>query len=258
MSLWTKIFTMFRARAHQAGEAVVDANALRILDQEIRDASEALRKSRDDLTTMMAQRKLSQGKVVPKQQKCAEYSGFIEQLLHRGDESLAREVAQKLADLETETESDLQLLAQYDHNIDTLKKSILQAENTIARLKQQVDSVKATENVQRAQAAIASQHSGTNTALRTATDSLERIKQKQLERAAKFDAAKELEQLGSDGDLKAKLAKAGLLEDHSSADSVLARFKARPAQIGVEHSAKITPLQLENVKAKSSHTTDEQ
>ncbi len=246
MSLWGKIFTMFRARANDLGEAVVDANALRILDQEIRDASEALRKSRDDLTTMMAQRKLSFNKVQPKQNKIAEYSGFIEQLLDRGDETLAREVAQKLADLERETEADEALLLQYDSNIETLKKSILQAESTISRLKQQVDSVKATENVQRAQAALATQHSGTNTALRTATDSLERIKQKQLERAAKFDAAKELEHFGGDHDLKAKLAQAGLLEDHSSADSVLARFKARPAL-----GAPATPLRLDLDQSKS-------
>ncbi len=244
MSLWRKIFTMFRARATEAGEAVVDANALRILDQEIRDASEALRKSRDDLTTMMAQRKLSFNKVQPKQNKIAEYSGFIEQLLDRGDEALAREVAQKLADLERETEADVQLLGQFDSNIEILKKSILQAEGTISRLKQQVDSVKATENVQRAQAALASQHSGTNTALRTATDSLERIKQKQLERAAKFDAAKELEHFGGDHDLQAKLATAGLLENSSSADSVLARFKTRASL-----SASTAPLRLDKPSA---------
>lgn len=241
MSMWNKIFTMFRGTVHQAGEAVVDANALRILDQEIRDASEALRKSRDDLTTMMAQRRLSFDKVQPKQKKIQEYSGYIEQLLAKGDETLALEVAQKMAELETETAADAQLLGQYDSNIDTLKKSILQAESTISRLKQQVDSVKATENVQRAQAAIASQSSGSNAALRTATDSLERIKQKQAERAAKFDAAKELEHMGNDGDLKARLAKAGLLEDRSSADAILARFKAKPALAAPVSSA---PLQL--------------
>jgi phage shock protein A len=241
MSMWNKIFTMFRGTVHQAGEAVVDANALRILDQEIRDASEALRKSRDDLTTMMAQRRLSFDKVQPKQKKIQEYTGYIEQLLAKGDEALALEVAQKMAELETETAADAQLLGQYDQNIETLKKSILQAESTISRLKQQVDSVKATENVQRAQAAIASQNSGSNAALRTATDSLERIKQKQAERAAKFDAAKELENLGNDGDLKARLAKAGLLEDRSSADAILARFKAKPA---LAAPVSTTPLQL--------------
>jgi phage shock protein A len=244
MSMWTKIFTMFRGAASEAGQSVVDANALRILDQEIRDASEALRRSRDDLTTMMAQRRLTFDKLAPKQKKIAEYSGYIEQLLTKGDETLAREVAQKLAELEGETAGDATLLGQYDANIDTLKKSIVQAESTIARLKQQVDSVKATENVQRAQAAIASRHSGSNAALRTATDSLERIKLKQSERAAKFEAAKELENLGGDSDLKAKLANAGLLEDSSSADAVLARFKARPA-LAAPAAAAALPLAVE-------------
>jgi len=225
----SKIFTMFRGAAHQAGEAVIDANALRILDQEIRDASTALRKSRDDLTTMMAQRKLTFDKLGPKQRKIAEYGGYIEQLLSKGDEALALEVAQKLSELEGDAAQDEQLLGQYDANIDSLKKSIIQAESSIGRLKQQVDAVKATENVQRAQAAIASRHSGSNTALRTATDSLERIKQKQAERSAKFDAAKQIENLGGDQDLKSRLASAGLLEDSSSASAVLARFKARPA-----------------------------
>ena len=161
MSLWNKIFTMFRGAATEAGEAIVDKNAIRILDQEIRDSSEALRRSRDDLAKMMAQRKLAADKVKPKQDKINEYTGFIEQLLARGDEALAREVAEKLAVLESDGIQELETIKQYDANIDVLKKSIIKAESTIARLKQQVDSVKATENVQRAQAAIAARHSGT-------------------------------------------------------------------------------------------------
>lgn len=231
MSLWNKIFTMFRGAATEAGEAIVDKNAIRILDQEIRDSSEALRRSRDDLAKMMAQRKLAADKVKPKQDKINEYTGFIEQLLARGDEALAREVAEKLAVLESDGIQELETIKQYDANIDVLKKSIIKAESTIARLKQQVDSVKATENVQRAQAAIAARHSGTNSALRTAADSLERIKAKQLENAARIDAAAQLEHMDSDQDLKAKLASAGLLEDRSSADSVLARFKSKNAAL---------------------------
>lgn len=231
MSLWNKIFTMFRGAATEAGEAIVDKNAIRILDQEIRDSSEALRRSRDDLAKMMAQRKLAAGKVKPKQEKINEYTGFIEQLLARGDEALAREVAEKLAVLESDGLQELETIKQYDVNIDTLKKSIVKAESTIARLKQQVDSVKATENVQRAQAAIAARHSGSNSALRTAADSLERIKAKQLEHAARIDAAAQLEQLDGDQDLNAKLAAAGLLEDRSNADAILARFKNKNAAL---------------------------
>lgn len=227
MGLWNKIFTLFRGAATEAGQAVVDKNAIRILEQEIRDASEALRKSREDLTKMMAQRKLAWDKLAPKQAKVQEYGGYIEQLLARGDEALAMEVAEKLAALEADMVQEAQLIQQYDANIETLKKSILKAESTITRLKQQVDSVKATENVQRAQAAIAAQSSGANSALRTAADSLERIKAKQAETAARIDAAQQLEQLDGDSDLKSRLARAGVLEDQSSANAVLARFKAK-------------------------------
>lgn len=224
MGLWNKIFTLFRGAATEAGQAVVDKNAIRILEQEIRDASEALRKSREDLTKMMAQRKLAWDKLAPKQAKVAEYGGYIEQLLARGDEALAMEVAEKLAALESDMTQEAGLVQQYDANIETLKKSILKAESTIGRLRQQVDLVKATENVQRAQAAIAAQSSGANSSLRTAADSLERIKARQAETAARIDAA---QQLDSDSDLKSRLARAGVLEEQSSAKAVLARFKAK-------------------------------
>jgi len=231
MSLWNKIFTMFRGAATEVGQTVVDANALRILDQEIRDASTALARSREDLTKLMAQRRLVGDKLQPRQNKIAEYSSYIEQLLAKGDEALAGEVAQKLAALETETAQDASLAAQYDSNIETLKQSILKAESTIARLRQQVDSVKATENVQRAQAALASRYAGNNSALRTAADSLERIKARQAETAARISASQEVEALTGDSDLNAKLAKAGLVDDSSSGAAVLARFKAKNAAL---------------------------
>ena len=116
MGLWNKIFTLFRGAATEAGQAVVDKNAIRILEQEIRDASEALRKSREDLTKMMAQRKLAWDKLSPKQAKVQEYGGYIEQLLGRGDEALAMEVAEKLAALEADMVQEAQLIQQYDAN----------------------------------------------------------------------------------------------------------------------------------------------
>ena len=62
MSLLQKILTLFRGTAHEAGQAVVDANALKILDQEIRDAGNELVRSKEELTKVMAQRQLLAGK----------------------------------------------------------------------------------------------------------------------------------------------------------------------------------------------------
>ncbi len=44
-------------------QAVVDANALRILDQEIRDADTALGKARDDLAGLVARRRILEKEV---------------------------------------------------------------------------------------------------------------------------------------------------------------------------------------------------
>ena len=44
MNVWAKMITALRGGAHEMGEAVVDGQALRILDQELRDAAEEVRK----------------------------------------------------------------------------------------------------------------------------------------------------------------------------------------------------------------------
>lgn len=81
-----------------------------------------------------------------------------------------------------------------------LRKAVTQAEGNIKHLKQQVDTVKATESVQKAQQAVAQRYGGSQSKLHTAVESLERIKQKQAERAAKMEAAAELASTGNPDD----------------------------------------------------------
>lgn len=231
MSILQKILTLFRGAATEAGQAVVDKNAIRILDQEIRDAQNELLKSRDDLTKIMAQRNLADRKLEDKRKKAAEYEGYIRGALAKNDEALARDVANKLAPVESEIANDRQMIGGYDDSIRTLQGAIRQAEGNLARLKQQVDTVRVTESVQRAQSAIAARHSGTNSKMRTALDSLERVKERQLEQAARLDAAHQLASTDGDSELKSRLAKAGLLEDAGTADSILDRFRATEATI---------------------------
>ena len=52
MSMLTKLSALFRGTAHDAAQSVVDQNALKILDQEIRDADTSQGKARDDLAVM--------------------------------------------------------------------------------------------------------------------------------------------------------------------------------------------------------------
>ena len=59
MSIWAKVATAIRGGVNEAGEAIVDNQALRILDQEIRDADNELINSKEALTSIIAKRKLA-------------------------------------------------------------------------------------------------------------------------------------------------------------------------------------------------------
>ena len=228
MNVWSKLLTALRGGANEAGEALVDSQALRILDQEIRDADQELRKSKEALAEIMARQKLAAERADATAAKVAEYESYALKALEAGNESLAQEVAQKIANLENDLVVEREQADGFAASVAQLRKAVTQAEGNFKHLKQQVDTVKATESVQKAQQAVAQRYGGSQSKLHTAVESLERIKQKQAERAAKMQAAAELASTGSPDDaLDAKLREAGIVAGSTSADNVLARLKDR-------------------------------
>jgi len=227
MSIWAKVATAIRGGVSEAGEAIADNQALRIMDQEIRDADNALRKSKDALTSIIAKRKLADKKTAGLKTSLTEYEGYAMEALDKGDEALATEIAEKLAGLETELMGEEGIAKSFADSEAQLRKSVSQTEANLKRLKQQVDTVKATEIVQKSQAAVAARHSGAGSSMRSALDSLERLKTKQAERAARFEAASEIAESTEEVSLDAKLKAAGIVGGGASGGDVLARLKAK-------------------------------
>ena len=229
MSIWAKVATAVRGGVNEAGEAIVDNQALRILDQEIRDADSDLNKSKVALTEIIAKRKLADKKVESVKSSLAEYEGYAMEALKKGDETLAVEISEKIAGLETELSGEDGLAKSFSDSEAQLRRAVSQTEGNLKRLKQQVDTVKATEKVQRAQAAVAARNSGSDSSMRSAVDSLERLKTRQAERAAKFEAANELAESTEEVSLEAKLKAAGIVDGGASGSDVLARLKEKQA-----------------------------
>ncbi|MEM1142153.1 MAG: PspA/IM30 family protein [Pseudomonadota bacterium] len=227
MNIWAKMMTALRGGVNEAGEAIVDSQALRILDQEVRDAAEELKLSRDGLAEILAHQKLAEEKSESLVAKIEEHEGYAIQALDKGDTALARDVAEKIADMENQLTHEQESVAGYKKQADDLRAAINQTEQNLKRIKQQVDTVKATENVQRAQAAVAERHSGSNSKMRTAMDSLERIKEKQALNAARMNAARDLADESSSETLQTKLEQAGIAPSGASADEVLDRLRAK-------------------------------
>lgn len=232
MNVWAKMITALRGGVNEAGEAIVDTQALRILDQEIRDAGDELNESKNSLAEIMARHKLSQEKASRIENLVAENEGYALQALGKNDEALATEVAEKIASLENQLATEQATGTGFKESADRLREAVNQAEHNIRHLKQQVDTVKAVDNVQRAQAAVAERFSGSNSKLRTAMDSLERIKEKHALQDAKNSAAQELAGEVPDTSLTRKLQEAGIAAKGKQASEVLARLKARQEQTG--------------------------
>ena len=226
MNIWSKMITALRGGVNEAGEAVIDAQALRILDQEIRDASEELNKSRDGLASIIAQQKLAEENATSLKADIKKNETFIIAALEKNDNSLAEEVATRVANFENKLESELDASNRFKEQANVLRESINTAELQIKQLKQQTETVKATEAVQRAQKVVAQRHSGSNSKLRTALDSLDRIQERQKLDSAKMSAAHELSQESGTSSLDQKLEAAGIT-GASKAQDVLDRLKSK-------------------------------
>jgi phage shock protein A len=224
MSVWSKLITAVRGGINETAEAVVDSQALRILDQEIRDAKEELRRSDHSLTQIMAKRKLANQKAASLQSSIKEYEGHAITANEKGDQQLALDCAQKVVELRGQLETEQQYADQFAQSERTLRQNISQAKNNLRRMEQQVDMVKATESVQKAQVAVSSRHLGANAKMKTAAESLNRIQERQQERQAELEAASELAADESGSELDKRLRNAGISGGHASADDELARI----------------------------------
>ena len=225
MKILEKLITALRGGATEVGESIIDSNALRILDQEVRDASEALRESKNSLAEIMARQKLAEEKRKNLQAKIAEHEGYAVKALEKGDEALATEVAEKIAEFENQAAVEDEAAQGYAKHAAQMRAAIQQTERDLKRMKQQVDTVKATDSVQRAQSAVAERHSGSDSKMRTALDSLERIKEQQALAGAKMAAANELAKETSEDSLQEKLQAAGIAPNAHRTDDILARLR---------------------------------
>lgn len=234
MSIWSKLFTLGRAGAHEATASVVDANALRILDQEIRDADTAQGKARDDLAKLVARRRMLETEVESFRAQGEKYMASAKLAMDKGNMDLARQVAERIADLEQQINLKVPQIEEMRAAEQQLLETVRTTDRKIEQLRREVEIVKVNESVQKAQASVASRGAGAGNKLGSAADSLARIRERQAIRGEQIRAAGELEDMRTGADLDEKLRLAGILPGQSSADDILARLSAPAPQLQIE------------------------
>ncbi|MCP4486545.1 MAG: PspA/IM30 family protein [Gammaproteobacteria bacterium] len=227
MNVIKKLLTSLRGGARELGEAIVDTQALRIFEQEIEDSKVSLAEAKEGLTEIVAKKMATERKLSDIKSDIAENEGYAVKALEESNESLAIEIAGKIAKLEATAEEVNIELVNYDQNVTLLKSQIQEAEKLIAEHERELAMVKARESVQQATRSVTQTVTANDSAIGSARESLERIKQKQQSEQDKLNAGIQLrEELQGDG-LDEKLKAAGIKREKHSAEDVLARLKEK-------------------------------
>lgn len=226
MNILKKIMTAIRGGTRELGEAIVDKQGTRIFEQEIEDAKESLKKAKRDLTEVMAKEMQTSRKIDVIQKDIEKNESYVADALAKGEESLALEIAGKVAELEQERAIQAEAQQSYHKHIENLKRLMEKAERQLKDYERQLTMVKTTENVQKATETITDNFNSTDSTLLSAKESLERIKKKQEDFDDRYLAAEQLEKENSGESLQEKMKQAGIGERQNAAQAVLDRIKA--------------------------------
>ena len=155
MAVWRKLFTAVRGGANEMAEAVTDANLMRILDQELRDAKNAVSKARDEKARMTANRITKEKSVESLMTEMERRTEAARTAKQRGNEDLAVEIIESLLKMRDQVETDRALADQYRETEQGMDVAIKQSQSRIETLQRKIESAKANEALIKAQKASA-------------------------------------------------------------------------------------------------------
>ena len=104
MSILKDMFAALKGAGNEMGEAIIDANAVRILEQEIREAEEAINKARQSLTKLKGTEIHMKRELNSLNTDISDYETKAIEALNQGNEELALKVAERIAEHETDRE----------------------------------------------------------------------------------------------------------------------------------------------------------
>jgi phage shock protein A len=225
MSMFKTLTTLVRGAAAEAEEAVFDANATRVLAQQLRDAAASMEHAKRELACAMAHRASEQRAIEAVDQRMTHLEqGAIDAINGQRDD-LASEAATMIAALEDERRERVAAMAKFDLDIQRLQHMTETGRRRLADLRRGLEMARAQDALRRAGAngrrALAT---GTG-ALRDAEATLAKIRDSTTRAEDEHQALEELEKVQSGRDLDQRLADAGFGPNmKTKTDDVLARL----------------------------------
>ncbi len=229
MGVLRDMMTALKGGASEIGEAIVDANAIRILEQEIRDAEAAIGSAKQSLTRMKSSEIKLKREIATLNADAADYERKAVAALNAGEEALATEVAERIAELEAERGEKATEQAALDAEVQKIHAMIKARERTIQKNKRELDKVRTVQELQRATESVSKNFAASGSSEHRVSKALERVKAKQQGWQDRMEAGEWLAGQEAGSDIDAKLRAKGIGAAGGGASDVLARLKAKQA-----------------------------
>lgn len=223
--------TLMRGSAHDTAQDALDRNALKLLDQQIRDGRARVAAAKKAVAIAMAQAAREKGALEASAAKIADLETRARLALDKGEEALAREAAEAIATLEAEQEASRQAQSAFEREVARLKQLLRQGQSRLRELERGRRVAAAKDKAQKLSDAggftAPSAQSLAQATLGEAEETLKRLQGRQTEVEEATEALQELDAENCPEDIASRLSDAGCGSPlRTSADDVLARLRA--------------------------------
>lgn len=224
--MFKTLVTFIRGRNAEAIEAFADANAMTLLDQQIRDASGDLDRTRRALAIATAQDKSEAQRIAAAQTRLADLEARARAALEAGREDLAREAAEAIVAMEIDLANANAARAAFARECAKLRTMAGNAERRFVELERGRRAARAADAVRRLRSEGAPSLGGGQSALRDAEATLKRLRERQLEDEAATQAIEAMEGSAGPDLIAEKLEAAGFgAATKPTAETVVARLR---------------------------------
>ena len=242
--MFKSLVTLFRGTVHDAAETVADQNVFAILDQQLRDCTQAVEQARKALAVAIAQKRREGDQLEKTKARIADLEGRACEALGAAEEGLAAEAAEAIAYLEAEKEAGEAAQETFSRETARLKKLVKQSEMRLVELRRGQRIAVAADKANRLRGDEVTSASLSANSLEDAERTLQRLRERQADFERTSAALEELDADTAPASIAERLAEAGFGPSvRTTAKDVLARLRRRAEQAAVPGTAIPTPQQ---------------
>ena len=213
--------TLFRASRAESEEALIEANAITLLAQHLRDAKVDVERARRGLAALIARKAGEERQTVALDEEIARREADARAAMAADEEALLHEIADRIAGLEDRKAQAGRARAELQRRIDALRETLQGAERRMAGLTDELRLARGQALQRRARGEIDPALQGS--ALKKAEEIAERLR---LSGTRIDDAHDALADMRPDADLDTRLREAGIdSRQNDRRGAILARLR---------------------------------